>query len=101
MPHKLTFYGPCERMDVSQWARALDTASHTRVAGTLGAALATACAEPQVAANQQLGLRLLCNAFRSAPLRAWLRHQASSTALPARRVGSQRGHEFSCNQCRL
>jgi hypothetical protein len=39
--------------------------------------LATACAEPQVAANQQLGMRLFCNAFRSEPLRVWLKEQAA------------------------
>jgi len=52
------------------------TDSITTLAGTLGAALATACAEAQVAANQQLGMRLLCNAFRSEPLREWLKQQA-------------------------
>lgn len=47
-------------------------------AGSLGAALATACAEPQQAANQQTGLRLICNAFKSPPLRAWLKIHALS-----------------------
>lgn len=32
--------------------------------GTLGSALAAACAEPQLPANQQLALKLLCNTFK-------------------------------------
>ena len=47
-------------------------------AGTLGAALAAACVEPQLPANQQTGLRLLCNAFRSPALQAWLTQQAGA-----------------------
>jgi PUL domain len=39
--------------------------------GGLGSALAMAFREPQLAANQQTGLRLACNAFCHLPLRDW------------------------------
>ena len=42
------------------------------VPGDIGAALATACGDPPIPANLQVGLRLACNVFRHEPLRAWV-----------------------------
>jgi hypothetical protein len=45
--------------------------TRARAPGTLGAALAAAAAPPPLPANRLTGLRLACNLFRHAPLRAW------------------------------
>ena len=45
---------------------------HCEWTGDIGAALATACGDPPIAANLQVGLRLACNTFRHAPLRDWV-----------------------------
>ena len=47
-------------------------------AGALGAALFRGTEEPQLAPNQQTGLRLACNLCKHAPLRRWLRTQNAS-----------------------
>ena len=44
----------------------------------LGAAISRATAEPQIPANQQTGLRLVCNSFRQAALGQWARAQRSA-----------------------
>lgn len=41
-------------------------------AGDIGAAMATACGDPPIPANLQVGLRLACNTFRHESLRAWV-----------------------------
>ncbi len=46
-----------------------------RAPGPLGAALAAAAAPPHLPANRLTGLRLACNLFRHAPLRAWAASQ--------------------------
>lgn len=43
-----------------------------RTPGDIGAALATACGDPPIPANLQVGLRLACNTFRHESLRAWV-----------------------------
>ena len=47
-------------------------------AGSLGAAIAAAAEEPQAAANQQTGLRLLANACQASQLSSWLRSHAQA-----------------------
>lgn len=47
-------------------------------AGIAANALSRAAAEPQLAANQQTGLRLACNMCKHKSLRSWLHSNSSS-----------------------
>ena len=54
------------------------TSARCAVRRGLSAAISKATAEPQLAANQQTGLRLICNAFRHPALRQWVQLQRSA-----------------------
>lgn len=69
-----------ERDAAERLAAAAGVPSAESPAGSLGAALAAACAEPAVPAAQQTAVRLACNAFVQPAALGWVQ-RASGTLL--------------------